>query len=836
MEAEPENLFKNLLDPVIFSESFIKLEGPNGMEEWKMDAYQKHLMRDINRNRVINKSKKTGISTTIAGESIHKAFTNKGRQVIFVSTGQRIAEELLGKWYDMLATLPSALQPEFDKKSMQVARLPNGARIMSLPSSDPGNIRGFGMRGPMTDVYVDEYAHIANDKELWIVVRDFQILGGHITLNSTPKGKRGKFYEVAEPLQVVFHGLGPKFDTPWSYHEIKYTDCPRLVKQEEFLKAGMTDMDFFQEYGCIFVDESLAFFPFDLIWDCQTVHEFVAPGYRTKNPIFFGIDFGKQVSETIVYVVEEIAPESFKTIYIEEMPGVNYDDQVEAITILSKEFKPTAINIDGTGPGGKHMTDALSKEHRCGNLINSYDLMSTFKENIIIRLRVLMQRKKFAIPSKNMGNIAEKFEMQLHSIQRTSTKTGVHTRYSGKESGYDDMVWAACYDNETEVLTEEGYKYFKDVTFSDKIMTLNPESHTIEYFNPTKLIVNNYEGNMIHFIGKGTDIKVTPNHNMYVRESLGANKYTDYKFVEAKKLLNKHFRIKKNAKWIGKNEEFYILPEVKEIRQHPARNYIRETKKIPMDLWLEFLGYFVSEGSIGKNRICIYQSLFYNADKVEKIRICLNKFKKYVFSIKEHIDKKGIHFDRPMMHWRIYDRQLYLHLLNFGTHAPNKFLSKEIKSLSSEHLKILFDALYLGDGATNGHIYYTSSEKLRDDVIELLLKIGYSANYSVDNGDKGITYNIIISKRSKEPRFNHHKNYGGKVVETPYSGFVYCVEVPNHIVYVRRNGKSCWCGNSLAVYKEFEYSFEPMIVVHQDPVLARLSKERERSEQSVYIE
>jgi hypothetical protein len=29
-----------------------------------------------------------------------------------------------------------------------------------------------------------------------------------------------------------------------------------------------------------------------------------------------------------------------------------------------------------------------------------------------------------------------------------------------------------------------------------------------------------------------------------------------------------------------------------------------------------------------------------------------------------------------------------------------------------------------------------------------------------------------------------------------YDGYVYCVEVPNHVVYVRRNGKAVWSGNS----------------------------------------
>jgi Thymidylate synthase complementing protein len=30
----------------------------------------------------------------------------------------------------------------------------------------------------------------------------------------------------------------------------------------------------------------------------------------------------------------------------------------------------------------------------------------------------------------------------------------------------------------------------------------------------------------------------------------------------------------------------------------------------------------------------------------------------------------------------------------------------------------------------------------------------------------------------------------------PHQGLVWCVEVPSHIVYVRRNGRPVWCGNS----------------------------------------
>ena len=449
MEIEPseEQLLLNLLDPVVFIECFIKLESPEGMIDWVMDHYQKHLVRDQSRNRAINKSKKTGISTTIAGESIHKAITIPGRQLVFVSTGERIAKELLGKWYDLHATLPPAIRGRFLRHSAQLAVLPNNSRIMSLPSSNPGNIRGFGMRGPETDVYVDEYAHVSNDKELWIVVRDFQIIGGRITLNSTPKGKRGKFYEIVGPLQAVYRGELRPFKTLWSYHEIHFKDCPRLYLQEKFLHSGMTDIDFKQEYCAEFIDESLSFFPYDLIEGCNTppigVTSYVSTGYKTKNPIYFGIDLGKSVSETIVYIVEETAPEVYKTLWIEVMPGVNYDQQLLDIKALAHEFHPSMINLDASGPGGQTMYDFMNADPEFEGILEPYDLTTTFKEKIIIRLRVLMKRKKVGLPSKELGPEAENLERQLHGIQRTTTQSGMHTRYSGKETeGMDDMAWA----------------------------------------------------------------------------------------------------------------------------------------------------------------------------------------------------------------------------------------------------------------------------------------------------------------------------------------------------------------------------------------------------------
>lgn len=610
-------ILRTFLDPCCFTEAFLQLETPTGLKPWVNDSYQKHLMRDLSRFRAINKSKKTGISTTFAGESIYKTFTNAGRQIMFVSTGQRIAEELLGKWYDMVNTMPPMLLPKWKKQSVEVAVLMNNSRVMSLPSSDPGKIRGLGLRGSSTDVYLDEYAHVDKDEDLWVVVRDFQIMGGRITVNSTPKGKRGKYYNIIDPLQTVYRGLAPKNPkNVWSYHEIPFWQCPRLKNQETYLRAGTTDIDFKQEYCCLtrnnqiqcntglknitqistndqvltstgryekvkgvqshltnkkilkietskhlqpleltcdhkvyafkkqtliqrlmkkkpttqlveahhlkvgdklalfkpnlralpiknvteivydglvydlqienthdfttqngvcknceFIDESLSFYPYEIIWPCQTINNWVGLDYKTTNFVQMGIDFGKSVSETIIVVAEKTGPMSWKTIYIEELPGVDYESQVETITMLFRAFQPSSVNIDGTGPGGQAMNDFLSKENRIGHYCNLYNLSSSVKENILIRLRILMQSKRIALPNKEahgeVGRLAEKLETQLHGMMRTTTHSGTHTRYSGKETvGMDDMVFAVA------LAVYEEYEY----NFNPMIETVKDET------------------------------------------------------------------------------------------------------------------------------------------------------------------------------------------------------------------------------------------------------------------------------------------------------------------------------------------------------------------------
>lgn len=79
-----------------------------------------------------------------------------------------------------------------------------------------------------------------------------------------------------------------------------------------------------------------------------------------------------------------------------------------------------------------------------------------------------------------------------------------------KWSGWHPM----CYSDDTYVLTDSGWKLFKDVDDGDKIMSLNPETFHVEWVDFTDRQVYGYDGKMMRFYNSTYDCLVTPDHKM----------------------------------------------------------------------------------------------------------------------------------------------------------------------------------------------------------------------------------------------------------------------------------------------------------------------------------
>ena len=355
---------------------------------------------------------------------------------------------------------------------------------------------------------------------------------------------------------------------------------------------------------------------------------------------------------------------------------------------------------------------------------------------------------------------------------------------SGKALSFDG-VDDYCYDEATEVLTLRGWIPFRELTTNDFVATLNPKTNELEYQRPRRLISYYYEGKMVKVNGRHIDLLVTPNHRMFVSVNKGENIWNEYKLLPAEEILNKKVRYKKDCVWRGQRVEFFELPSViYKINQHRAEE--RDVIKIPMNDWLEFFGYYISEGCCCKYdeekseySVVIAQS----PEKKEKIEECLKRLP-FRFSCK---DGK----------FYINNKQLASYLRRLGK-AEDKFIPSWIKQLAPDQLKILLDALIYGDGHRNQ--YYTKSKKLADDIQEIAFKAGFSADVSYWTNRKSPIYCVGIQKTNIRPTIGEKRNetrwYLARHESVDYSGMVYCCEVPKyHIIYVRRNGKAIWSGN-----------------------------------------
>lgn len=361
-----------------------------------------------------------------------------------------------------------------------------------------------------------------------------------------------------------------------------------------------------------------------------------------------------------------------------------------------------------------------------------------------------------------------------------------------------------CYSEDTEVYTDEGWKFFKDLCGDEKILSMNPDNLEIDFLDYDKEINYYYEGEMYHITNKSLDMLVTPNHNQIIgtRSDPYNRSYKSYKIEEIQDIFNRsEFYIPRTGNWKGKDLSYIKIGG----------------KNISIETYCKFMGYYLSEGSVtrrGKNwyQISIHQTQP-NKDKMFK------DIKDMPFKVKNRTKDKIY----------INDVDLGKYLIKLGKSAE-KYIPKEIKQLPPEKLEIFINAFALGDGSIKSGtewkekdlkskdemVLMTSSKMLADDLGEVIVKAGYYPSYSIDevagnsqkfkNGTYIINNDIyrIRRNRSKHAAYRKNQNWGIKFNKINYSGKVYDVELPKwHVLWTRRNGKTVWSGNCRCAYSPY---------------------------------
>jgi Lon-like ATP-dependent protease len=143
----------------------------------------------------------------------------------------------------------------------------------------------------------------------------------------------------------------------------------------------------------------------------------------------------------------------------------------------------------------------------------------------------------------------------------------------------------------------------------------------------------------------------------------------------------------------------------------------------------------------------------------------------------------------------ITDKSIVNILMKCGRYQHERFIPSEYLNLPKEKLSCLFETLMLGDGNKKMTTYYTTSLQLRDNIIELGLKLGYSISISEDkrrnNGKWRIGFRVNLSKKAGYVKTSNIK-------QIKYKGKVWCIQTKNHNFLIEKNGKLSFTGNSIA--------------------------------------
>ncbi|MBI3859261.1 MAG: hypothetical protein HY296_03345 [Thaumarchaeota archaeon] len=375
-----------------------------------------------------------------------------------------------------------------------------------------------------------------------------------------------------------------------------------------------------------------------------------------------------------------------------------------------------------------------------------------------------------------------------------------------------------CYDEQTEVLTEKGWKRFRDLIPSDSICTLNPETREIEYSVPDAVMRYSHHEKLVSIRNNAIDIMVTPDHNMYVQSQQDYKKGRDrFAFVKARELQAQSV-LPRIGVWLGREESEFVLPGVVSAHRDGRQVALHRSMDvhIEMDDWLAFMGIWLSDGS------ATVGSTSANVTIAQKVPPKRDRIRKLLSRLPFTFSERPAQFD-------CHDRRLVSFLSQFGK-APTKSVPNFIKVLSPRQIAIFLDWYALGDGTQmkNGfRIFYTSSERLAGDVQELLLKIGRLGTVKRRPG-RGRVWIIDHWADASRDQFEVIERVrklnswidSRDIASVDYHGDVYCAEVKNHIMYVRRNGKPYWCGNTHSYWVKSNPVFERTLLKMKEKLAA----------------
>jgi thymidylate synthase (FAD) len=359
-----------------------------------------------------------------------------------------------------------------------------------------------------------------------------------------------------------------------------------------------------------------------------------------------------------------------------------------------------------------------------------------------------------------------------------------------------------CYDDATEVLTEAGWKAWPAVTGSELFATRTIDGR-LEYQPASRLVRKEYRGHLIGFRGMSLDLMVTPDHRVLTSgmTTLEGRRRAAYSLKPAHQVLWRAHRHVTTADWAGEHIEWFGF----------------DGQRFSPEPLLQLVGFFVGDGFLSSSNHIVFNL------RKDRERSFLSRVT--AAAGLELREWRNGHLAVPMgpnlraLFAECYDER-------------QKVLPARLLGLSRALLSALYDGLLQSDGSicarpggADRHTYHTTSKRLADQVQELALKLGRSASvrpHVVQPGDGHFgslprwRVTIYNERNSRPALCRTRADADTQMGVEAYDGAIHCVEVPNHTLYVRRNGYPVWSGNTPFEHNSFRFHVRAPIFVARE--------------------
>lgn len=381
--------------------------------------------------------------------------------------------------------------------------------------------------------------------------------------------------------------------------------------------------------------------------------------------------------------------------------------------------------------------------------------------------------------------------------------------------GQSQDVTFACYDEETETLTDNGWVGIDEWKDGFKIACYDESSRTIRYKEPDNgiLVYEVSNVSMYSIRSQQQDMLITPEHRI-----LSATKKEGTWGVDPIENVAKRHRsyFRTTGKYDGALSLKNTVFEVPDSNYHGGVAALDSPiGSMPSSLFVEWLGYYLADGSIAQNG----NAIRIGAKKVRKvIRFASlhEELEDLGFRVRVSEESAGTYFNvshKGMAQW---------FKNNAGQGSEEKQIPRKVYEYGVDHLQTLFDSMMFCDGSWDNRpgrssgAYSTVSVKLADDFQELSVLLGLRTVLRIDRpGSFGINpvYRVLLSERDTcQIHSNKH------ISRTSYSGRVYCFSVPTGVFITRRKGKIAFQGNTanVSVYLAEVQVFRPERADHDE--------------------